>query len=86
MFLNRRSSKIGKISQLGFVMAIAGTIVVIVSYRSSASADLKQRTFKSPDEAVKALIDSVRGKDTKELPAHLRSIRQRDYFFRRRGG
>jgi hypothetical protein len=69
MFLNRRSSKLGKIGRVGFAMVIASAVVIIVSYQSGAAADLKQRVFKSPDEAVKALIDSVRAKDTKELLA-----------------
>ena len=86
MFLNRRRSKRERINLLRFVMAIAITMVLIVSYQSAAAADLKQRTFKSPDEAVKTLIEYVRAKDTKELLAHLRSDGEKDYLFRRRGG
>jgi hypothetical protein len=69
MFLNRQNSKRGMIDLLGLVTAIASAIILIFSYPSGAAADLKQRTFKSPDEAVKALMDSVRAKDTKELLA-----------------
>lgn len=68
MFLNRRSLKRIRIG-VQFVMVIVIVIVIIVSYQGVAAADLKQRTFKSPDEAVKALIESVRAKDTKELLA-----------------
>jgi len=45
------------------------TMTIIVCCQSGAAADLKQRTFKSPDEAVKTLIESIRGKDTKGLLA-----------------
>ena len=69
MFLNKHSSKKGRINRVGFAMVIVSAIVTIVSYQSGAAADLKQRTFNSPDEAVKALIESVRAKDTKELLA-----------------
>ena len=67
MFLNRPNSKRGKINRLGFAMVIVSTIVIIVSYQGATAADLKQKTFKSPDEAVKALIESIRAKDKKEL-------------------
>ena len=69
MFLNRPNSKRGMAHRLGFAMVIVSTIVIIISFQGATAADLKQRTFKSPDEAVKALIESIRAKDTKELLA-----------------
>jgi hypothetical protein len=57
------------INRVGFAMVIASAVVIIVSYQSGAAADLKQRTFKSPDEAVKAMIESVKAKDKKEVLA-----------------
>jgi hypothetical protein len=36
-------------------------------YQSAFPADAKQKSFKSPEEAVKALSDAVKGNDTKEL-------------------
>ncbi len=68
MFLNSHCSKRGRIDCIVFVMFIAA-MTIIVCYQSGAAADLKQRTFKSPDEAVKTLIESIRAKDAKELLA-----------------
>jgi len=67
MFLNRQNSRRGMINRVGFAMVIASAAVIIVTYQSGAAADLKQRTFKSPDEAVKAMIESVKAKDKKEV-------------------
>ena len=36
-------------------------------YRSVLAADVKQRGFKSPEEAVQALMNAVKGNDEKEL-------------------
>ena len=36
-------------------------------YQSVFAADAKQKSFKSPEEAAKALVDAVKGNDTKEL-------------------
>ena len=69
MFLNRPNSKRGMVHRLVFTMVIVSTIIIIVSYQGATAADLKHRTFKSPDEAVKALIESVRAKDKEELLA-----------------
>ncbi len=69
MFLNRQNSKRRMINRLGFAMVIVSTIVIIVSYQGATGADLKQKMFKSPDEAVKALIESIRAKDKEELLA-----------------
>ena len=69
MFLNRQNSKRGRINCVGFAMVIIIAIVIIVSYQGATGADLKQKMFKSPDEAVKTLIESVRAKDKEELLA-----------------
>lgn len=57
------------VNRLGFAMVIVSTIVIIASYQGATGADLKQKMFKSPDEAVKALIESVRAKDKEQLLA-----------------
>jgi Protein of unknown function (DUF2950) len=67
MFLNRQNSRRGTIDRIRFAMVIASTMIIIVSHQALAAAASSQRTFKSPDEAVKALIESVRAKDAKEL-------------------
>jgi len=36
-------------------------------YQSALAADAKQKSFKSPEEAVRALVGAVKGNDTKEL-------------------
>ena len=69
MFLNRPNSKRGRINCVGFAMVIVSAIIIIVLYQGATAADLKQKMFKSPDEAVKALIESVRAKDKEELLA-----------------
>ncbi len=69
MYLNRRSSQLRKISRVGLTMILAAAIVIVIWHESSAAADLKQRTFKSPDEAVKALIESIRARDKKQILA-----------------
>jgi len=69
MFLNRPNSMRGRVNRLGFAMIIVSAFVIIVSYQSGPAADLEQRTFKSPDEAVKALIESIKAKDRKEVLA-----------------
>ena len=67
MFLNRPNSKRGRIDCVGFTIVIISAIVIIVSYRGGTAADLEQKMFKSPDDAVKAMIESIRAKDKKAL-------------------
>jgi len=69
MFLNRPNSKKGRINCVGFAMIIVSAIIIIVFYQGATGADLKQKMFKSPDEAVKALIESVKAKDKEKLLA-----------------
>ncbi len=47
------------------VMAVV--LILIGFYQNSSASDLNPKGFKSPDEAVKALIDAVRRDDTGEL-------------------
>ena len=49
---------------LGFVFALA-----LISFGSYQQADAQQKTFKSPEEAVKGLMEAVRASDTKEVLA-----------------
>jgi len=49
---------------LGFVFALA-----LISFGSYQQADAQQKTFKSPEEAVKSLMEAVRASDTKEVLA-----------------
>jgi hypothetical protein len=49
---------------LGFVFALA-----LISFGSYQQADAQQKTFKSPEEAVKSLMVAVRAGDTKEVLA-----------------
>ncbi len=69
MFFNRQNSEKGKGNCVGFAMVIVSTVVIIFSYQGATKANLKQKMFKSPDDAVKALIESVRAKDKAELLA-----------------
>jgi len=48
---------------------IAGVVVLAGFHRSAFAADANQKTFRSPEEAVKALAEAVKGNETKELLA-----------------
>ena len=52
-----------------FAFAIMGVMILAGFYQSAFAADAKQKSFKSPDEAVKALAGAVKGDDVKELMA-----------------
>jgi hypothetical protein len=52
--------------RFGFAI-IAAAIMLAGFYQSAFAADAKQKSFKSPEEAVKTLSDAVKGNDTKEL-------------------
>ena len=52
--------------RLGFAIVTAGMIWVGF-YQTVTAADTKPNNFRSPDEAVKALVDAVKNGDTKEL-------------------
>jgi hypothetical protein len=50
----------------GFVI-VAALIMAAGLYQTTLAAETNQKTFKSPEEAVKALIDAIKANDTKEL-------------------
>jgi hypothetical protein len=50
----------------GLVVVFAVALILFGSYQK---ADAQQKTFKSPEEAVKSLMDAVRSNNTKELLA-----------------
>jgi hypothetical protein len=54
-----------------FPLAIALICMIAIAFSASdsAAAKAKQRTFASPEDAVKALVDAVKNNDTKELNA-----------------
>jgi hypothetical protein len=66
MFINRWNQKRRSMCRFGFAI-IAAAIILAGSYQSAFAADAKQKSFKSPEEAVKALVGAVKGNDTKEL-------------------
>src|SRR5512137_1770346 len=49
---------------LGIVFALA-----LISFGSYQQADAQQKTFKSPEEAVKSLMEAARANNTKEVLA-----------------
>ncbi len=49
------------------VVIVAALIMAAGLYQTTMAAQANQKTFKSPEEAVKALIDAVKANDTKEL-------------------
>jgi len=54
----------------GFVIVVA-LIMAVGLYQATFATGANQKTFKSPEEAVKAFIDAVKANDTKELLAIL---------------
>ena len=66
MFINRWNQKKRSMCRFGFAI-IAAVIMFAGFYQSVFAADAKQKSFKSPEDAVKALINAVKGNDTKEL-------------------
>jgi hypothetical protein len=66
MFINTWNQK--KRSTYGFGLAIITALMMLAGfYESAFAADAKQKSFKSPEEAVNALVGAVKGNDTKEL-------------------
>ncbi|MCJ7545280.1 MAG: DUF2950 domain-containing protein [Deltaproteobacteria bacterium] len=53
------------------VAIVAALIMAAGHYQTTLAAEANQKTFKSPEEAVKTLIDAVKANDTKELLAIL---------------
>jgi hypothetical protein len=68
MFINTGYQKKLSICRFGFAILAAG-MMLAGFYQSAFAADAKQKSFKSPEEAVQALTDAVKGNDGKELLA-----------------
>ena len=68
MFINIWNQKKHSICLFGFAI-IAGAVMLAGFYQSVFAVDANQKSFKSPEEAVKALTEAVKGNDTKELLA-----------------
>jgi hypothetical protein len=66
MCINPWNQKKPSVYLFGFAV-IAGVMMIAGFYQSAFAADVKQKSFKSPEEAVRALVGAVRGNDTKEL-------------------
>ena len=58
----------GKVWQVlyGLIIIFAVTLILLGSYQR---ADAQQKTFKTPEEAVKSLMEAVKANDTKALQA-----------------
>jgi hypothetical protein len=68
MFINMRNPKRRSIRCFGLVI-IAAVMMSAGAYQPALAAEAKQKSFKSPEDAVKALSDAVKANDTKELLA-----------------
>ncbi len=68
MFISTGNQK--KRSACRFGLAIVAGVMVLAGFHQGAfAADAKQKSFKSPEEAVRALVAAVKGNDAKELLA-----------------
>jgi len=67
MFVNTWNQK--KRSMCRFVFAIIAAMVILGGFYQGAFAEAKQKSFKSPEEAFRALVTAAKGNDTKELLA-----------------
>jgi hypothetical protein len=65
MFMNTWNQRKHSIRCFGFLIIVAVTLAGF--YQIAFTDDTQQKSFKSPEEAVKALIDAVKGNDSKEL-------------------
>ena len=66
MFINTWNQKKRSMCRFAFAI-IAGVMMLAGFYQSAFAADAQQKGFKSPEEAVRALVGAVKGDDTKEL-------------------
>ena len=66
MFINTWNQKKRSMCRFGFAI-IAGVMMLAGFHQNAFPADAKQKSFKSPEEAVRALVGAVKGNDTKEL-------------------
>jgi hypothetical protein len=69
MFFDRGSRRKSWIYQIGFPVLITVMLMSASLYQGAFAAEIKQKTFQSPEEAVKALFDAVKADDTKGLLA-----------------
>ncbi len=70
MFIKPWNRKKRSICLFGFAI-LAGVMMFVGFYQSAFAADAKQKSFKSPEEAVKALVGAAKENDTKQLLAIL---------------
>ena len=68
MLINIWNQKRRSMWRLGFAI-LAAVMMLAGSDQGVFAADAGQKSFKSPEEAVKALIDATKGNDIKELMA-----------------
>ena len=68
MFINTWNQKKHSICRFGFAI-VAGVMMLAGFHQGAFAAEGSQKTFKSPEEAVKALAEAVKGSDTKKLLA-----------------
>src|SRR4030042_5574735 len=66
MFIHSWNQKRRSMHRFGFVI-IAAVMMVAGCYQLVFATDAIQKSFKAPEEAVRALGDAVKGNDTKEL-------------------
>ena len=67
MFFNTWNQK--KRWMCRFVYAIIAGVMMLAGFYQGAFAEAKQKSFKSPEEAVRALVTAAKRNDTKELLA-----------------
>jgi hypothetical protein len=69
MFSQSRRGKKGLACGIVLIVMLAVLIVMTGNQGMAQAAEPKQKTFKSPDAAVKALVDATRANDVKALEA-----------------
>jgi hypothetical protein len=69
MVLQSRCGKIGLAYRIVPLVLLAFLVAIIGSEATALAAQPQQKTFKSPEEAVKALVDATRADDTAALEA-----------------
>ncbi len=68
MLIDTRNQRKHSMSRFGFAI-IAGAMMLTSFHQAAFAAEVSQKHFKSPEEAVQALAEAVKGNDTKELSA-----------------
>ena len=69
MFFDRGGKRKSWIYQIGFPVLMTVMLMSTSLYQGAFAAEIKQKTFQSPEESVKALFDAVKADDTKGLLA-----------------